>query len=690
EKTTSVSKGCFAVKSKRSPENIKIQNFLQKSGVKPTQRWKVGQNVWKEIENSVNKLHSEVKEELFSSLVDFVRNAHLKDSTSHRTEIPTAALVTGVNIPDHTEMFNAIKVQITSNISPYVVVLESKHCSNMKTMMKTFSQHLLCHETAKPDDSKDELEDRETAYLRKKFSAVTMTNGSKLIESSPPKKKQAKLEKVAGKPIVVIFQDLEMFSQNILTDFILMCSWHAAEMPFVFIFGIATSWLDVSQRLLPHYGLIHLSVTKFVAPSASSHLALIIDRVLLTPNHPFKLSGRCLQLILDVFLCHDFSIVNFLHILRFCVLEHFYNQPGSILCNLSADEVAPLVAKFTKNELNLLKEIPSLKAHLLKENNSDLSKDSLFKREVVKLVNQLKIYLEIYFPVLRCLHAIGLQFSHQPLGKQIREVFCACYKSGVENNERFKQTLLLLKVASKDQLLEMLKSCIHILSCQEYTDNGATDFQPSIARDKFQDFVDCLQSLNEDSQSDEEKEEDTTSLETVKYAYQLQEKIRNRAKTKKRTKMTKFEKVQEMILNYLKDFFQFNLRPVTSFPLHEVFYFDDAATITQHTMSAPRLAIQTALADPGHYLNLEATDAVSPEAPDICIAYKLHTESGSIINLYDWMAAFHTIVNETDSEIDEITQARFIRAASELQLLGFIKPTKRKTDHVQRLTWSHS
>ncbi|KAJ8314835.1 hypothetical protein KUTeg_006985 [Tegillarca granosa] len=32
-------------------------------------------------------------------------------------------------------------------------------------------------------------------------------------------------------------------------------------------------------------------------------------------------------------------------------------------------------------------------------------------------------------------------------------------------------------------------------------------------------------------------------------------------------------------------------------------------------------------------------------------------------------------------------QARFIRAVSELQFLGFVKPTKRKTDHVARLTW---
>lgn len=31
--------------------------------------------------------------------------------------------------------------------------------------------------------------------------------------------------------------------------------------------------------------------------------------------------------------------------------------------------------------------------------------------------------------------------------------------------------------------------------------------------------------------------------------------------------------------------------------------------------------------------------------------------------------------------------ARFIQAVSELQFLGFIKSTRQKTDHVQRLTW---
>ena len=42
---------------------------------------------------------------------------------------------------------------------------------------------------------------------------------------------------------------------------------------------------------------------------------------------------------------------------------------------------------------------------------------------------------------------------------------------------------------------------------------------------------------------------------------------------------------------------------------------------------------------------------------------------------------------EEVQEVDPVLQARFTQAMSALQFLGFVKPSKRKTDHVARLTW---
>lgn len=86
-----------------------------------------------------------------------------------------------------------------------------------------------------------------------------------------------------------------------------------------------------------------------------------------------------------------------------------------------------------------------------------------------------------------------------------------------------------------------------------------------------------------------------------------------------------------------------------------------------------------------------------------------------MINMYDWFSAFGMILErglesatpnvkkpskkkgrqqEPDFErqggLDQKeVQARFISGVAELQFMGFIKPTNRKTDHVQRLTWGN-
>lgn len=41
-----------------------------------------------------------------------------------------------------------------------------------------------------------------------------------------------------------------------------------------------------------------------------------------------------------------------------------------------------------------------------------------------------------------------------------------------------------------------------------------------------------------------------------------------------------------------------------SFPLHEVFYYDSAADVKRQLNSSPRSAVQTALATPHHYLQV--------------------------------------------------------------------------------------
>ncbi|KAG0093222.1 Origin recognition complex subunit 3 [Podila epicladia] len=178
----------------------------------------------------------------------------------------------------------------------------------------------------------------------------------------------------------------------------------------------------------------------------------------------------------------------------------------------------------------------------------------------------------------------------------------------------------------------------------------------------------------------------------------------------------------------LARFFKTYLACHTKLPLYEIFYYSQVTIQQKAFLPQPRASIQTALGQPEQYLNCSCchppqdpnttslADMVLPTQHDTCILYKLYVECGRMINMYDWFSAFGMILErglestmpngvkkpskkkgrrqEPDFErqggLDQKeVQARFISGVAELQFMGFIKPTNRKTDHVQRLTWGN-
>ena len=128
--------------------------------------------------------------------------------------------------------------------------------------------------------------------------------------------------------------------------------------------------------------------------------------------------------------------------------------------------------------------------------------------------------------------------------------------------------------------------------------------------------------------------------------------------------------------------------------------------------------------------------SILPTMHDTCIAYKLYAECGRMINLLDWCDAFVSVCegkhgeqveerkekgkgkgkekgkgkrkgkgkgkeNDTDDRQDAdegpeivdpqavaLNRTRFVRGVAELEYLGFIRPTRRKADHVTKLVFA--
>ncbi|XP_061062723.1 origin recognition complex subunit 3 isoform X3 [Eubalaena glacialis] len=725
--TSSVSKGCFVFKPnfKKRKISVPIEDYFNKGkneSEDSTLRFETYQLIWQQMKSETERLQEELNKNLFDSLIEFLQKSHSGFQKNSRDwgcqiklrEIPTAALVLGVNVTDHDLTFRSLTEVLQNNVTPYVVSLQAKDCPDMKHFLQKLASQLMdCNVDVQSKEKEGvQVTQKKIHYSMDSLSTWYMNVtqfwrlGSPrsscqeiqcLTDPKIPRKKRTPSSQWQSPPVVLILKDMESFTTKVLQDFIIISSQHLHEFPLILIFGIATSPIVV-HRLLPHAVSSLLCIELFQSLSCKEHLTTVLDKLLLTTQFPFKLSEKVLQVLTNIFLYHDFSIQNFIKGLKLSLLEHFYSQPLSVLC-CNLPEAKRRINFLSDNQCENIRRLPSFRRYVEKQASEKqvalLTNERFLKEETQSLLENLHVYHTNYFLVLRCLHQFTSSLPKYPLGRQIRELYCTCLEKNILDSEEYASALQLLRMLAKDELMAMLQKCFKVFKSSSEKQLGNT-------AKRIEEFLAQFQSLDAEAKEEEEDTSESQSKGLQKTdLYHLQKSLLEMKELRRTSKrQTKFEVLREQLVSFIDSLVrEYLLLPETQ-PLHEVLYFSAAHTLRQHLNAAPRIALHTALNNPYYYLKNEALRSeegcIPNVAPDICIAYKLHLECSRLINLVDWSEAFATVVTAaekmdansvTSEERNEIIHARFIRAVSELELLGFIKPTKQKTDHVARLTW---
>ncbi|XP_012038190.1 origin recognition complex subunit 3 isoform X3 [Ovis aries] len=707
--TSSVSKGCFVFKPnfKKRKISVPIEDYFNKgknASEDSKLRFETYQLIWQQMKSETERLQEELNKNLFDSLIEFLQTSHSglwKNSEDWSCEIklreiPTAALILGVNVTDHDLTLRSLTEVLQNNVTPYVVSLQAKDCPDMKHFLQKLVSQLMDCKVDVQSKEKESVQviQKNVHYSMDSLSAWYMS----VTQTDPkmPRKKRTFSSQWQSPPVVLILKDMESFTTKVLQDFIIISSQHLHEFPLILIFGIATSPV-VIHRLLPHAVSSLLCIELFQSLSCKEHLTTVLDKLLLTTQFPFKLSEKVLQILTNIFLYHDFSIQNFIKGLQLSLLEHFYSQPLSVLC-CNLPEAKRRTHFLSANQCENIRRLPSFRRYVEKQSSQKqvalLTSDRSLKEETQSLLENLHVYHTNYFLVLRCLHQFTSSLPKYPLGRQIRELYCMCLEKNIWDSEEYASVLQLLRLLAKDELMAMLQNCFKVFQSSSAKELGNT-------AKKIEEFLAQFQSLDAETK----EEEDTSQLQSKGLQktdlYHLQKSLLEMKELRSTSKrQTKFEVLREQVVSFVDSLVREYLLPPDTQPLHETLYFSSAHTLRQHLNAAPRIALHTALNNPYYYLKNEALRSeegcIPNVAPDICIAYKLHLECSRLINLVDWSEAFATVVTAaekmdansvTSEERNEVIHARFIRAVSELELLGFIKPTKQKTDHVARLTW---
>ncbi|XP_016866123.1 origin recognition complex subunit 3 isoform X4 [Homo sapiens] len=658
--TSSMSKGCFVFKpnSKKRKISLPIEDYFNKGKNEPEDsklRFETYQLIWQQMKSENERLQEELNKNLFDNLIEFLQKSHSGFQKNSRDlggqiklrEIPTAALVLGVNVTDHDLTFGSLTEALQNNVTPYVVSLQAKDCPDMKHFLQKLISQLMdcCVDIKSKEEESVHVTQRKTHYSMDSLSSWYMT----VTQKTDPKmlsKKRTTSSQWQSPPVVVILKDMESFATKVLQDFIIISSQHLHEFPLILIFGIATSPIII-HRLLPHAVSSLLCIELFQSLSCKEHLTTVLDKLLLTTQFPFKINEKVLQVLTNIFLYHDFSVQNFIKGLQLSLLEHFYSQPLSVLC-CNLPEAKRRINFLSNNQCENIRRLPSFRRYVEKQASEKqvalLTNERYLKEETQLLLENLHVYHMNYFLVLRCLHKFTSSLPKYPLGRQIRELYCTCLEKNIWDSEEYASVLQLLRMLAKDELMTILEKCFKVFKsyCENHLGSTAK---------RIEEFLAQFQSLDETKEEEDASGSQPKGLQKTDL-YHLQKSLLEMKELRRSKKQTKFEVLRENVVNFIDCLVREYLLPPETQPLHEVVYFSAAHALREHLNAAPRIALHTALNNPYYYLKNEALKSeegcIPNIAPDICIAYKLHLECSRLINLVDWSEAFATVVTAAE------------------------------------------
>jgi origin recognition complex subunit 3 len=645
--------------------------------------WQQCQEAWQRMYSCVGSLQRDEQHQLIQDICTFL--ARRKNGADARAEcrgcaesarlevvveaidvapLKTALVCAGMNIGDHGVFFANLSAQLTRS-GALVVELLSKDCKSLRDIERQFVAGFHGRRQNALDDDDDDEMDKEARRL---------TDVARLYRCTS----------ITCDPVVVLMPDVERFVSAAVSDFVSLCSLHRRTVPVVFVFGIATT-ADAVHSLLPGSVVAKMKLRQFALAPASHYLDVIVERLLVdgVDGVGFRLAPDTFRFMLDSFRDNNLSLHAWMRSLHLAMLQHFVETPPphlTTLCCVSArghvagDRTsatsAALTMRLSRRQLGAMRSLPSIRqrlAALSKRGDRRLARRFFddwehCERTCAQWLADIDLYLQCFGTAFRCYRALFAAAGANYVDSLHQEYMYVL--DAVEVYKRMKLCVSRLTVPAVGELVALWRQLI--------------------ARAQLGDAAKARLGV-------ELGQLDSVNGRTRALAW-----------------------IGALAKRYLHRY--------TELPLHELFFGERRRALIEAFAASIRWSIIHGLDGPSYYLRCTDCCAELPSArPDVCIAYEYFRSTGRMINLRDWFDHFCETLqqgnrrkkrqrrrreigsasgsssdqhvdddgDDNDDEVDDrltadALQTRFMLVLDELKLLGFIRATNRKADHVQR------
>ncbi|KAI6650480.1 Origin recognition complex subunit 3 [Oopsacas minuta] len=538
--------------------------------------------------------------------------------------IPTAAIISGINIADHEFMYEQLNESLANKISIASIVLNSRNCPNLKTCWKYIFTTLykkLDLDTTGVDMSK---------LTARALNKLLTTNGEELRDTPLT--------------LIIIFEEFEAMSDEVVNHVIMCVHQYVDTFPVAIIVNVAI-FVSVLYDKLSWNASSILNVKEFELFSSFQLLTNIMNDLILTPNIPFVFTPDLLTWLYDQFSMYSMSINQFNHNLK--VSLYYHMKTGGFLEYTFYENIDLDSAYFSKTWLI---------QYMAQMNNKEAGKSAVKRKGGLK-IKEVTLHVQQLFDLYEL--AIGLAAALyqllQVMGKEVQifakdyySIYILLLKCDLLADDNFQGALKYIGSTLNQQLLA---DCVNV--CQTELTHTLAKLQTESEKTSLGEIIDGLCCMQTKLESNKDNLPVSVKSEVV-LAF------------------------NSLITDY------FITRNPMKHPLAKLVFCELPKDMTMLVDPSILNSVHQDLSKPNSNI---IGDVSRANLPPICIVYRLLNESGKFVNLYDWFQSYNFCNEEGGLEDDiDLVQAKFFSAVAELEFLGIIKPHKKKVDHVHKLT----
>ncbi|KAM0483516.1 hypothetical protein ACHAPX_002007 [Trichoderma viride] len=614
--------------------------------------------------------------------------------------IPSAFIITGPNIASQDLLFAQLSDSLQKSSPSKVIRLRSSEATNLKNALKKIIQDATSKTLVV--DGEEDLQLRQGSsrrYLPYDLEALHEFLGHQPQDN-----------------IFVAFQDSEGFDSGLLSDIITLLSSWRPQIPFTLLFGIATS-IDLLESRLLKSACRLIYGAQFDCVQTDTILENVFKGAVISNDVPLRLGPQILRSMLDRQRDHMAGIQAFISSLKYVYMCHFYANALSVLL---APEIEGGEEILQAEHIEALRHLPSFRDEVEKavgiatvdslQHARSLLEDDEYLLSQARASNDCRQgWMDGHLRSLLVREAAGA--IQPPLSRAYVDSLSTTYPDS--GNGSLTEYIRRMGISA---LIGLLRRVISIFK----------EGEPSLCLQSAsrEEDVALLGFLEETLSRLEQLESDAKSAGiTLLTKYSSQSKVMRTTVIAQRVQLSRDSAALRDEDRQLTDIVDAVTERLTahiraSRPdkvlFSETWLYDSRSPLRDVMVPRPRVTFKRSLARPYDYLSCsccrgdDAEDGtMQATLPATSILYHLYLEAGSLINVADLWSAFYALVSghkegeeeEEGKENDDEQQQQkkqhderkalvmFYRGLAELRAMGFVKSSKKKTDHIAKVRW---